>query len=158
VDEARRAVDRGATRVIVGLETLPSFAHLEAIRNAVGRVVFSLDLREGKPVVLAGGTIEAGASVETITRQAVDAGVDTMIAIDLARVGTGAGVDLVLIDRLRAHAPSAILIAGGGIRGWADLEQLAEAGCDGALVATALHAAHLTAADVARTLSFAPRL
>jgi phosphoribosylformimino-5-aminoimidazole carboxamide ribotide isomerase len=45
------------------------------------------------------------------------------------------------------------LLAGGGIRAAADVEALAPARCDGALVATALHDGTITAADLARWTS-----
>ena len=50
--QAANILDAGASRVIVGLETLPSFEVLAAIVQAHGRerVVFSLDLRAGRPV------------------------------------------------------------------------------------------------------------
>ena len=49
-DAARGLLASGVYRVIVGLETLPSWAALEAIAGAVGseRVAFSLDLRDGQ--------------------------------------------------------------------------------------------------------------
>jgi uncharacterized protein related to proFAR isomerase len=40
--------------------------------------------------------------------------------------------------RLRAAVPGVTLMAGGGVRDATDLDHLARAGCDGALVATAL--------------------
>jgi phosphoribosylformimino-5-aminoimidazole carboxamide ribotide isomerase len=40
------------------------------------------------------------------------------------------------------------LVAGGGVRGVDDLARLADTGCDGALVATALHDGRIRAADV----------
>jgi phosphoribosylformimino-5-aminoimidazole carboxamide ribotide isomerase len=99
---------------------------------------------------MAGGSIGRDASVGTIAGLAADAGADTVVVIDLARVGTAAGIDLELMGRLRAQLPGVTLIAGGGIRGWTDLQRLADTGCDGALVATALLTGDLTAADVAR--------
>jgi len=41
------------------------------------------------------------------------------------------------------------LLAGGGVRDPGDLRELAQLGCTGALVATALHDGRLTAEDVA---------
>jgi uncharacterized protein related to proFAR isomerase len=41
--------------------------------------------------------------------------------------------------------PGLTLLAGGGVRGTEDLEKLAGAGCDGALVATALDALYPSA-------------
>jgi phosphoribosylformimino-5-aminoimidazole carboxamide ribotide isomerase len=147
--EARDALASGASRVIVGLETLPSFGALAAICGAVGgeRVAFSLDLRDGAPV---GGdeAIPPGASVLTLAAKAADAGVGAVIVLDLARVGTGAGVDLALMRRVRAAVPHLALFAGGGVRGPDDLVRLADAGCDGALVATALHDGRLGAREV----------
>jgi phosphoribosylformimino-5-aminoimidazole carboxamide ribotide isomerase len=69
--------------------------------------------------------------------------------LDLARVGAGDGLDTHLIARVRNAAPGVSLLAGGGVRGLDDLMRLADAGCDGALVATALHNGRLGAADVA---------
>jgi phosphoribosylformimino-5-aminoimidazole carboxamide ribotide isomerase len=150
IAEARDARDSGAARVIVGLETLPSFGALAGICRAAGseRVAFSLDLRDGAPI---GGdeVITAGASAHTLAARAVDAGVASVIVLDLARVGTGAGVDLALMRRVRAAAPHVALFAGGGVRGPDDLTRLADAGCDGALVATALHDGRIGARDVA---------
>src|SRR2546423_3379282 len=55
VEEARRILRLGAARVIVGLETLASYEQLVAICADVGshRVAFSLDLRDGEPLIAA---------------------------------------------------------------------------------------------------------
>jgi phosphoribosylformimino-5-aminoimidazole carboxamide ribotide isomerase len=148
--EACDALHDGASRVVVGLETLPSFGALADICRAVGgeRVAFSLDLRDGVPIGAA-DVIAAGASGDTLVARAVDAGAGAVIVLDLARVGTGAGVDVALMRRVRATAPHVALFAGGGVRGPDDLARLADAGCDGALVATALHDGRLGAREVA---------
>jgi phosphoribosylformimino-5-aminoimidazole carboxamide ribotide isomerase len=138
------ALAAGAARVIVGLETLSSCEALDAMCDAAaGSLAFSLDLRDGVPMAFAEMPIEA------IARRVVTAGVAAMTVIDVARVGTGRGPDLETIGRVRAAAPELLLVAGGGVRGPEDLTRLAAAGCDGALVATALHDGRLTAQDVA---------
>ena len=68
--------------------------------------------------------------------------------IDLARVGTGRGIDVDLLSRIHSAAPGLNLVAGGGIRGWDDLVQVAKAGCSAALVATALHDGRIGAAEI----------
>jgi phosphoribosylformimino-5-aminoimidazole carboxamide ribotide isomerase len=148
--DASDALASGASRVVVGLETLPSFDALADICRAMGseRVAFSLDLRDGAPLG-ADETIEPGASAHTLAARAVDAGAGAVIVLDLARVGTGAGVDLALMHRVRAAVPHVALFAGGGVRGPDDLTQLSDVGCDGALVATALHDGRLGAREVA---------
>jgi phosphoribosylformimino-5-aminoimidazole carboxamide ribotide isomerase len=150
---ARHALGLGAANVVVGLETLPSYDALGEICDAVGgdRVAFSLDLREGEPIVATGesGGIPPGEPAHRVVARAAAAGAGAVIVIDLARVGTGRGLDLGLISRVRDAAAGLTLLAGGGVRGMEDIARLADAGCDGALVATALHDGRLTAADVA---------
>jgi len=146
-DRARELVEDGATRVVVGLETLPSFDALTLVARAVGpkRVAFSLDLRDGAPLAeapLSGTPLE-------VARAAVVAGAGAIIVLDLARVGSGRGVDLVLVEALRRALPHVELLAGGGIGTARDLERLAHAGLDGALVATALHDGRIKQDDVA---------
>ena len=148
---ARHSLGLGATRVVVGLETLASYEALGEICAALDgdRVAFSLDLREGEPVVAATGDIPLREPAHVVASRAANAGVGAVIVLDLARVGTSAGLDFALIARVRESTPGQILLAGGGVRGYEDLARLADAGCDGALVATALHDGRLCAADVA---------
>ena len=135
-ERAQRVIALGAAKAIVGLETLSSFAALSAICAAIGtdRTAFSLDLRAGVPI-----TNLREAPAEAIAARAVDAGTGAVIVIDLARVGRATGPDFDLLSRVRAAVPDTPLFAGGGIRGPADLVRLAETGCTGALVASALH-------------------
>ena len=139
VDRARDALDLGAAHVVVALETLRSFEALRAICDDIGgrRVAFSLDLRCGEPI--AAGEI-ARETPEQLAARAAGAGAGGVIVIDLARVGTRTGLDVELLERVRKAVPGVTLLAGGGVRGAEDLEQLAGAGCDAALVATAIDA------------------
>ncbi len=151
VDDAQRAIGLGASRVIVGLETLPSFTLLSDICAAIGRerVAFSLDLRNGQPVVTSGTRVEGAGSPEEIANLAVISGANTIIVIDLARVGTGRGLDVDLLRRIHSAASGPTLVAGGGVRNWDDLVQVAKAGCSAALVATALQNGRLGANEIA---------
>ena len=139
-DDARHAMHLGATRVVVGLESLPSWKALEEICHMAGpaHVSFSLDLRDGAPVSSL-HLVSARTRPDTIVELAAAAGVASVIVLELARVGTSAGPDLEMIDAVRRAVPEVALFAGGGVRGPDDLHRLAEAGCEGALVATALH-------------------
>jgi len=137
--DAQHAVTLGASRVVVGLETLPSYPALRAICETVGRerVVLSLDVRDGVTLT-SGGEIDPGTSAAVVATRAVDCGVRTIIVLDLARVGAGRGCNLDTISSVRQAAPGVTLLAGGGVRDEGDLRQLIDAGCDGALIATAL--------------------
>ena len=132
----------GAAAVVVGLETLRRFADLADIAAVAGpgRTIFSLDLRLGRPMASAdaeGGL--GGLAPEELATRAAAAGAGSVLVLDVSRVGTGGGLDLELLRRLRRRLPSVRLLAGGGVAGAEDLTRLAEAGCDAALVATALH-------------------
>ena len=138
-EDACALIDVGADRVVVGLETLPGLEVLHSIvlRLGADRVAFSLDLRDGAP--LASAEVLRAMSPRELARRAVDAGVETVIVLDLARVGGSGGTDDAMLHDLRAALPGVDLIAGGGVRDQADLDRLATAGVNGALVATAVH-------------------
>lgn len=156
LDDAQRALVCGASRVIVGLETLPSFEVLESIVKAVGRerVVFSLDLRNGQPIAT---TPElALQSPQDLAARAADAGVSAMLMLDLARVGSALGPDLELLARIKSGVSTLPLYAGGGVRNMGDVERLRRVGCDGALVATALLDGQITRRDLDLYLSPTP--
>jgi phosphoribosylformimino-5-aminoimidazole carboxamide ribotide isomerase len=143
---ARFEVDgRRVAGIVAGLESLADPQTLADICAAVGtqRLIFSLDLKQGLP--LAGSPAWRGLSAEQIAAVALRAGVRRMIVLDLAQVGMDAGVGtLPLCRTLRSLAPELQIVAGGGVRGPDDLDALARAGCDAALVASALHDGRLS--------------
>ena len=136
---ANAVLEAGATTVIVGLETLTSLDALGEISRAIGsqRAAFSVDLRDGIPISLPGAE-HSGWSAAEIGRSAAERGAGPLIVLDVARVGSGRGPDLESMTAIRRAAPEATLFAGGGVRSAEDVDGLARAGCDGALVATAL--------------------
>jgi phosphoribosylformimino-5-aminoimidazole carboxamide ribotide isomerase len=143
----------GASEIVVGLETLRAFSDLDAIVRLVGqsRVVFSLDLHLGNPILHSALQDARGAAPDplSLAEQAAGSGVGAILLLDLGRVGTGCGADLGLLDTLRRRLPSIRLLAGGGVLTRLDLERMRDTGCDGALVASALHTGRVTAADIA---------
>ena len=133
---ARELLDFGAHRVVAGTETLPGPDALDALL-AVGRVILSVDLRDGR-LLSPDRQLEGLTALEAVKRLHREA-LRELIVLDLARVGSGAGLDIELIAELHAAFPDVELLAGGGVRDAADLRALAGAGAAGALVATALH-------------------
>lgn len=75
-----------------------------------------------------------------------------VIVMTLARVGRAGGPDFERIEdvarRAQTLAVPPAIYAAGGVRDRADLDALAQAGVSGALVASALHAKTITAADL----------
>lgn len=73
---------------------------------------------------------------------------DTLILMNLARVGSLQGPDMARLVRWQAIAPDAALYMAGGVRNRTDLEQLERAGAAGVLLASALHNGNLSTADL----------
>lgn len=136
-----REVLQFADTAIIGLESLADPDSLTEIVTELtsARIIFSLDLKLGIP--LPRWAAWRGLTPLAIAREAVACGITRMIVLDLAAVGSQRGpTTLELARALRQAFPQLELIGGGGVRDRADLEQLAAAGFDAALVASALHA------------------
>ena len=147
------------TGIIVGSESLADASILEELVSLVGpeRLIFSLDLMAGEVRSAACAWEDQDASGTSPRRslgsspghpqlalQIVDAvaaaDVRRLIVLDVAAVGTGQGCPTRDLCRdLRCRYPEIELTSGGGIRNMADVDQLAAAGCNAALAATALH-------------------
>ena len=148
-DRARRIAEFHAGKlcsaVVVGLESLSSPLALEEMLATLGpeRLAFSLDLKSGAPLVAARQW--QGLDALAIAGRALRLGVRRLIVLDLAQVGMSQGVGTESLCRCLRQLDGGIeIIAGGGVRGAEDLKSLAAAGCDGALVASALHDERLT--------------
>jgi phosphoribosylformimino-5-aminoimidazole carboxamide ribotide isomerase len=130
----------GIERIVVGLETVSGPAVLAELiaRYGSGRIVFSLDLRDGRPL----GDLSSWHATDawSIATQVLHLQITTLIVLDLARVGgrQGTGTEE-LCQRLAATYPTMELIAGGGVRGPDDLVQYQALGVRGVLVSSALH-------------------
>ena len=67
-----------------------------------------------------------------------------VILLDLARVGTGSGIDFTLASDTRRLFPELELIVGGGISLASELDRLQDLGVAGVLLASALHNGTIT--------------
>jgi phosphoribosylformimino-5-aminoimidazole carboxamide ribotide isomerase len=122
---------------------LPSISFLKYAVDALGKkhVVVSLDIKGEKLL----GRFELGNPL-TVLREIQKLGVDQVIVLDLARVGSGEGVNMPLLkDMLKTQLT---LFVGGGVRDTADLLALKNVGVFGVLVATALHSGKITLTEL----------
>ncbi len=134
-------LEAGVATVVAGLETLDGPQSLGRVVAEAGpeRVVFSLDLRAGQPLIANGATWRSASPLD-LAADALEAGVRRLLVLDLARVGTGSGTGtLPLLAMLRTAWPHLELATGGGVAGPDDLEHLARAGASAVLVGSALH-------------------
>ena len=138
-DVGRWAGVPGVERIIVGLE---SVASIDAVADIVRvaqpvPVVFSVDLRDGVPLSR-DVALRAESPVE-VARAAVRAGAESVVLLDLARVGSGAGVDEALARRVAEGIAPTALVVGGGIPDIDAVRRLGALGVHGVLVGSALH-------------------
>ncbi len=124
--------------LVIGSETIGSLEAWENIRESFsGSVVLSLDFDEqglrGPKDVMS------------------DAGFwpDRLILMSLGRVGTEAGPDLVRLQETLRVAGSCSVYVAGGVAGYGDIVQVAEAGARGVLAATALHSGAVSQKEIA---------
>lgn len=141
--EVQALIWAGIELVVVASETAPP-ALLPGMHRE--RLVFSIDMKDG---LLHGNWAAWGlngpdAALE-LAAVAVGHGIECLLLLDIARVGTGTGSGTEhLVEACKNAHPRVNVLAGGGVRTWADVQRLGRAGADGVLVASALHDGTLT--------------
>lgn len=148
VDSALSVASKGADRVVVGSETLPSAKALQTIHEALpeDRLLFSLDVAAGR--VLSDAPTFKGREPVWMAEFLAREGWSHVIILTLDRVGTGTEPDWVLLKDIRLQSPELKLIAGGGLRSPEGLRRAVDLELDGILVATALHRGWITRAEL----------
>jgi phosphoribosylformimino-5-aminoimidazole carboxamide ribotide isomerase len=128
VDRLRRA----SQAVILGTET----ASLALIRECHSSdTIVSVDMRGGRMMAV---DPELATTPLEVVRLLDDYALDAIVLLDVARVGSGEGVDFDLLAAA-ASASRHEIIAGGGVRDLEDLDRIGAAGGAGAIVASAVH-------------------
>jgi len=146
---AEQVYESGAAAVIVALETNPERQMIAELCTDFGspRVIFSLDLKQGRPL----GRLDQRENPDPfqIAVEAVSLGIEQMIVLDLAWVGTGEGLATEALCRsLLERFIQLQVITGGGIRGPGDLRPSRDIGVHGLLIASALHNGRITRAAI----------
>lgn len=138
IDRAQHLLDNGVSKVVIGTETLQwtGFVNDAVKRLGSQRVILSLDMKGDKVIVKPG--FDGCANPLHLLREFKSMGVKQVIVLDLARVGSGGGVDFDFLKRVVAEVGVDVYV-GGGVRDITDLLELRKIGVSGALVATALH-------------------
>ncbi len=116
------------------LPTLPNFHG--------GEFAFSIDLSHGK--ILSPATDWQAMTPLRLIQRLTDAGWRRFVLLDITAVGGNQGCPTIDLCAAARKWSSAIeIITGGGIRDETDLQRLCDAGCDAALVGTAVHQGNL---------------
>jgi len=145
-------LDDSSCTMVAGLETVRGPRELGEIVDWAGaeRVVFSLDLFDGRPRMAAQAAWAADDPC-ALAREAIAHGVCQLLLLDLSRVGTGRGLgtDCLMASIRRAH-PRVRLSVGGGISRIEEVLALRNAGAATVLVGSALHDGRIGARELAR--------
>lgn len=143
LEDAHALLDAGADRVVVGTAAFPDPAPWV---HALGeRLIVALDVRDGE-VRVAGWTAGTGLRLDDALERCRAAAVTRVLCTGIDRDGTLRGPDVELTRRVAATGLRTL--AAGGIRAPQDVETLAAAGAEAAIVGRAL----LDASDAAATL------
>ncbi len=123
-DTLARAFDAGVGRVVLGTAALedPAF-FADACRDHPGAILAGIDARRGM-VSVAGWTKDSATTVSTLAARVRDAGAAAIVFTDIARDGTGDGVNVAAVAALAAEVDLPV-IASGGVASLDDVRALA---------------------------------
>jgi phosphoribosylformimino-5-aminoimidazole carboxamide ribotide isomerase len=130
VERAKNLLQKGASRVIVGTETLTDICFVEEAVRLLGAdcIVVSLDLRNGQ--VLAKFSLAKFPNAVAVMLEFLRNGVNQVIVLDLARVGSeeGADFDFLSLQMLNDMGDAGVLLATALHSGKITVDQLVAAG------------------------------
>jgi phosphoribosylformimino-5-aminoimidazole carboxamide ribotide isomerase len=143
----KEVIRHGASKVIIGTETLTSTGFVEKAIRSLGpqRVIVSLDVKNGQ--LLSKLDPCKFSDPIDVLRGFQRMGLTQAILLDLARVGSQEGVDVAFLKKALEGVDLEVFV-GGGIRDIDDLLKLKELGVFGVLLATALHSGKIKAEDI----------
>lgn len=160
VEEARRIIDLGATRVSVNTAALNRPDLIDELVKEFGgdSVIVSLDVRSNRgegevrfEVTTHGGKRGTGIAAADWAREVEKRGAGMVMLNSIAEDGVQSGYDIPLLAEIRA-AVGTYLIASGGAGKVEDFVEAAKAGADGVLAASVFHFGVVTIAEVKTAL------
>ena len=116
---------------IIGTET----AGCDPVKLSQYSGILSVDIKGGATIPCERDPVEFLYEIRHLCFEAI-------IILNISTVGTSAGLDATFLTRLRAATPLP-LYYGGGVATTDDLDMLAAASFDGAIIATAVHKGHI---------------
>ena len=141
-----------AATVILATETLvgPEVLAAAVARFTSARVVFGLDLRDGRPILAEGSQWVKRRALDLI-ESALAAGIHRLLLLDLARVGSSRGIGtLPFLRSVRRQFGAVEVAVGGGVTAMSDVAEAARAGASAVLVGSALHDGRIGVGELRR--------
>jgi phosphoribosylformimino-5-aminoimidazole carboxamide ribotide isomerase len=149
-----QTLELGVARVMVGTFAADSPGAVGRIAAKTARVAVAADVRDGT-VRAAGWVKDTGVAAARFVRGLADAGVRDFLVTAIDRDGTDRGPDTALLSALRPGIPG-LLLAAGGIRTTSDVEAVAAAGADAAVIGRALYDGSLTVLEASASVRSSP--
>lgn len=142
-ERIKKYLDLGVWRVILGTVAVRDFAFVERMAAQYpGQIVVGVDAREGR-VAVSGWLEETGLQTLDFCWRCRDAGVQTVIVMDIAKDGALGGTNLQLYREL-VQIDGLQVVASGGVSFAHELPALAELGVAGVIIGKALYSGRLS--------------
>ena len=144
IADVAAALGAGVSRVVVGTAAAqsPDLAEAMVQRFGAARIVVSLDAKDGV-VATHAWRLQSRYSVHELAAKLTDRGVRRFVYTDITHDGTLTAPNTEA-TRALVEATGAAVIAAGGVTTTDHVRALAAAGCEGAIVGTALYEGHMT--------------
>ncbi|MCH7669509.1 MAG: 1-(5-phosphoribosyl)-5-[(5-phosphoribosylamino)methylideneamino] imidazole-4-carboxamide isomerase [Acidobacteria bacterium] len=147
VDDAVRAAELGAARVVLGSAAVWDPDVLAELVDRLGpdRVVAALDVRDG--MAQGAGWLDAGKPVGDVAASVAERGVRWCLVTGIERDGMLSGPNTDVIEVVKESAPDLQLIVSGGVGSLDDLQALNRLGYPQVIVGRALYEKVFTLQD-----------
>jgi len=149
LDTIERYLDDGLSFIIIGTAAVKNPGFLRDACSAFGgHIIVGLDAKDGK-VATDGWSKLTGHEVIDLAKKFEDHGVEGVIYTDIGRDGMLSGINIEATVKL-AQALSIPVIASGGLKGLADIEQLCAVeheGIEGVICGRAIYTGDLDFAE-----------
>ena len=158
LESLRRALELGVRRTVVGTAAVEDPALLEAALAAFGpeRIAVAIDARRGQ-VRTHGWQQDSVLTAVELARRCVGLGVQWFVHTDVARDGTGRGLNVEASSQLTREAGPLSgsehrlhVIASGGVASLGDVQQAHRAGLSGVIIGRALYEGSVRLEDALR--------
>jgi len=146
MDTARKYLDCGVSRIILGTAAVTDEAFLEeAVKTFGDKVAIGVDVKDEK-LAIHGWTEESGINCFDFCEKLEKLGVSCVICTDISRDGAMEGVNTELYRRLTEKFKMEI-VASGGVTTLDDLDDLRETGVAGAILGKSLYTGRIQLRD-----------
>lgn len=151
IDNARAAIAAGASIINIGSIAVASRDMFREMIETLGadRFLLGADVKDQK-ISINGWQTDTDVSVFAFLRKYAELGVKDAFVTDVGMDGMMAGPSISLYRQIRAALQEIQLIASGGVRSMAEVEELDAIGCRGVIIGKAFYEGSITLDEVSK--------